>query len=277
MQSLSPEDTFHKNLISENETTENLYMPKRIAKPNNTNTKQIMHNLDDTSNFTKCKILLKDASKLNKTIIDFFKENLQVLNMSKFMFEWIPVYKEEVEFYDEQGIDKFPVMIINNDNHITGISNILDILENIVNKNQNILQNNKQEYKPKRQEPSEELKDYFMDELNAKGNDDDDDDDDNDKSFSKTVQDRLRNMNSARKKGGLHTLDSTSESVDNSNKDVFGKSQKKSNHTNQSSITTNKSTIGSIDPIDIIKQISTKSGEDDMMNKYWENQEETEL
>lgn len=267
MAALSPEDMFHQKLFDEDADAENLYMPKPGKKLQKAQPVQIQ--------FQDCQILLRDESQLNKKVIDFFKNNLRDLNNNKLMFEWIIVYEEEMELYEDQGIEKFPVMIIE-DTHITGVNNIIKALKSILVKETNTCAPNYIN-----REKGEELKDYFMDELNSQGNDNNNEDDDD---FSSNLSQRMATMNTNRQNNGLHTISNMVDSAAEPETDIYGKvvkpKQSVANLLSSINLPKVNNTFKQKQPnsaVNIAKKISNKSADDDLMMRYLENQEETDM
>lgn len=251
--SLSPEEQYHQNIF-DNDKNEDVYEKKQNkSQPIRSNIK-----------YTRCKILMKQNSQLNKKVINYCKENLFVLNKNNIIFEWIAVYEEEIEYYEEQGIEKFPVLIINNDN-ITGVTNIIKSLDSIM---ESLIQTNKKnqkESKPQsKKETDEEMHDFLLRELQSKNADKDDDDQD---SLSTTINQRVSSMNQLRKDNGQHSMKNSKlvgkskqqEDEDEDDEPVFLKSVPKQ------PLTTSE----------LIKATTKGDDEDKMMSQFWQNQEET--
>ena len=203
---------------------------------------------------TVAKVLMKQMSKLNEKIVNYFKKNLLDLNASNFVFEWIAVYEEEMEYYEEQGLEKFPVLIVDNIN-ITGVSNIFRYLNDIIESNRTVRKVKKSE---SIDIEVDEMHDFLLNELKSNDNDKETDEQE---VFSNSIQHRVSAMHSARKAGGMEIKEDDDIFVKNS------PAPKLNNSADQASLKTT----------DIAKRISKGSGEDDMMDKYWANQEETPM
>jgi hypothetical protein len=206
----------------------------------------------------KSKVLLMQSSKLNKKVINYFKSNLFRLNQLGLVFEWIPVDESEVEFYEEQDITKFPALMTKEEN-IFGLNNIIEFLDNLDKPKEaqaQTIPSSKFKNEP------DEMKSYFMSKLDE----DDEDEDDKDKNdFSK----KAAEMSRMRKSNGQHSSTSSNPEVhEKSRKKVtFKEVSKKEKPFNQM-----------INAVDIVKNNKSSNSEDnDMMQKFWENQEETDL
>jgi hypothetical protein len=210
----------------------------------------------------ECQILLKSESKLNDKLLDFFKRNLKKLNGTRTMFEWVVVYEDEVEYYEDQDIDKFPAMVLNG-NITFGLTDIKKALNELVfpNKSKPVT-NNKRSQQPSQKDPpkftdstGDDVRDYFLNDIN-KNEKCDEVDETNE--FGQTLSRRMTAMMEARAKSGMPSK-ATSSSLSNTN------------------TTKNNGEIGSTDVMDIVTKNNTGSGEDDLMERYWQNQELTEI
>jgi hypothetical protein len=72
-------------------------------------------------------LLTSNASKPNKKLLKYFKQNLQPLNKAGLVFNWIVVYEDEMDLYEDQGITSFPVLI--HTETIVGVADIIDYLD----------------------------------------------------------------------------------------------------------------------------------------------------
>ncbi len=157
-------------------------------------------------------LILNNPSKINKKLFNFFANNIDTFNQNGIIFEWIIVYEDEMEQYEEQEITEFPVIITDND-HIVGVDMIIDYLSGLVsdtelktepnypsrhrskNKGKKKLNNNKLS------NDDSDIRNYFLKELDNKEEDDDEDD-----IFANTVTQRVAMMNKARQKNGQPTI-----------------------------------------------------------------------
>jgi glutaredoxin len=214
----------------------------------------------------KYKILLKQNSQLNKKIINYFKQNLSELNSKRVVFEWLAVYEEEEDYYEEQGIDKFPTLIINN-NNISGVSNIITTLNDFINSSKNPIQPSKQKKVTFNTENEDEMHDFLLNELKSNESNKDEDDRDN---ISSTISQRAAEMSKARTNGGKKRVISNSDESD----DIFLKTDIKISPVKN---TNSDSNAKPLTTSELIKQTTKGNDEDKMMSKFWENQEETEM
>lgn len=251
------EDQFEKSLL------ENDLNPYGSATNPNSKTSTNIRKMKN------CEILLiNKPSQLNKKLIKFFNENLNFLNQNGLVFDWIVVFKSEIELYKEQNINKFPVLIVKNQ-HITGIDSIINfLLDNVesnrpqrVNKKNISIQND------------DDLKDFYMNELTGDNNGDNIDETDN---FSNSISQRVAEMNKNREKHGLHPSSTKSnpeihEANNNHNKTSTPRKAVEAPILRQNNIA-DTSVMSSVK-----KSTTTNNADDDMMEKFWENMEETEL
>lgn len=197
--SLSPEDLYDKQIFdTDTGVSNNSYASPPIQRISG-------HKPRAKTSLKKCKILLKDESKLNKKLIDFFKRRLLHLNSIGYVFEWIAVYEDELEFYEEQDITKFPMMLCN-DEQIPGINNIIKVLSGdgeSIQKPVRSVTSRKQSAIAKVNN-ADDLKDYFMGEMNN-----DDQEVDENEGTSTDFSKRMAEMNRSRKNAGLHTTSSS--------------------------------------------------------------------
>lgn len=281
---LSPEDMYDKEMMESSYVSDNLYFPNRpsINTPHKNSNKP-------QKNLEKYQILLKHQSKLNVRIINYFHKNLHMLNAKGIEFEWIPVYEEEIEVYEDQNITKFPVLIIGNDN-IPGVSNILNTLDDIIGINSNVSNNrqinrntstNRNSNKASvKRDAEEETRDYMLYAMDPKNDKDDDNEGD---AFEKDFSRRADDMNKARQNVGQHIV-----SVTNGNPEIHEKTNKtrgQNNNTRENNVREEnnqrapkqKNIPAEMSVADVVKNTSKGDAEDDMMAKFWENMEETEM
>lgn len=254
----TPEELYDQQMLSGDNLPTNIYMQKpppqqmQVSKPK----------------FINCQVLLKQSSKLNKKIIEFFKRNLLNLNKSGYMFEWISVDEEEVDFYAEQDIDKFPSIIID-DNVIAGVSNITSTLQNFIKPNNHQNNQNNQKQVTKKSNTESDLKDYFMNEIDPKGKNADNDDDENE-TMQINMHKRAADMLSKRSSMGLENPNAGTSA----NPEVHDqRSNDKSNidHTNRNEVTNNPN----LNTTNLIKK-NPVSEDDKMEAAFWGNMEESE-
>lgn len=275
---LSPEEQYHQDIYNEENDNTNVYIPKASTSLSPADSTPIPPPLVPASpkkKLTIAQVLMKQTSKLNEKIINYFKDNLSELNANNYVFEWIAVHDEEIDYYEEQGIEKFPNLIIDGIN-ITGVSNILKYLDGIVNTDANTqmpLSKLQPPIKPPlanpiaqtKKETAEEMHDFLLQELKSHDVDKDEDEQD---AFSNNISQRFSEMRNARKAGGMEkSNDDTDVFNKTSTPPTLSKSPKSAAPPNKLSLST----------VDLIKKTSKTGGEDDMMRKFWENQEETPM
>lgn len=206
-------------------------------------------------------ILTNKPNSFNKKLIQYFKDNLSVLNKRQLAFEWIIVYPDEIELYKQQNITRFPCLIAN-ENVISGTNAIINYLSP---------RNVPAAYK--KYDSEHEVKDYLMKELKAGNNDDDMDESD---AFAKDLHRRMTEMNKARSRMGQHTLDSSNSDDDEPMLDRrvrFADQHRDDNLDEPRPILKN-----SAKPSELVKNSpKRKDMEDDLMMKFWQNNEETEI
>lgn len=259
---LSPEEQYHQNIINDDKIEEDYPskakpMPMSIPRP-----------ASQKKPYVKYKILMKQNSQLNKKIINYFKQNLSILNKNLFVFEWIVVYDEELEHYEEQNIDKFPALV--GRSIIMGVSNIIQALDTLVSNTQVPVKRSSPQSK---KETAEEMHDFLLNELKSKDAEKDDDDQDN---ISNTISQRVSSMNKSRADNGLHAMGKPSAVAESdSDDDIFTKtptlSMAKKTPTKASAPTKALTTS------ELIQATTKGDDEDKMMSQFWQNQEETEM
>lgn len=267
--SRSPEDIFNDQFNLDEDIQDNIYMQRAKANAQVNQSQQ----LQQVQEYITYKILLKHDSKLNKKLIDFFKENLYELNTAGCKFEWIPVFDDEIEFYEEQDIYKFPVLILNETNNVIGVTNIIKRLNTVFGEPEPMQHrpaqkatNNQSKSNPSFIQNDEDLKEYLMNEIQPKGRDDDDDESDD---VNKDISQRMASMFNQRKQMHQETPD-MGDKVQNRNKKSVGFAPSSGNSQ------TTRANPASTNTMDIIKN-NSKTLDDDVMEKYWANQEETEV
>ncbi|MGL5935423.1 MAG: hypothetical protein ACRCZI_07345 [Cetobacterium sp.] len=296
--SFSPEEMYNQQLMSESGEGVNgsLYSTNY-----NTVSQTTSRNIQSAhTSQIKCGILLKESSKLNRNLVKYFRNNLKRLNRQGIIFKWTIVYEEEEDLYEEQNITKFPTLIYE-DTHISGISPIVRFLDITSNDgidaaveqhyhserpNRTYQRGSRQRSTPQTRTPPQvdDLKDYFMNELNN-DNDNDNDSDDPGTDMSR----RVAAMNKARKDAGLHVGSSGSANPEIHERAAKKRVQFQEEEPRRSSRASSSKTGGSLtksrsnnnssqyistETMDLITK-SDDPIDDEMMGKFWENQEET--
>jgi hypothetical protein len=142
-------------------------------------------------------LILNKSSKLNKKLFKFFTTDLDYLNKKGFKFEWIIVYEDEMDIYEEQNIVDFPCMISAN-RRTAGVTQII-----------NALRGNAKSGKTKSDDDGG-LNSYFHQEINSKEEDDEMDEAD---MFSQSLTARLSAMQRARNLNGQPTTKLSDQEV----------------------------------------------------------------
>ncbi len=161
-------------------------------------------------------LILNNPSKINKTLLKFFTKNIDIMNQNGMIFDWIVVYEDEMEQYEEQEITEFPVLVFKNE-HIIGADAIINyLLEGIPEENlksSQVSKKNKNYLNSDHRRKSitsinasgvgadSDIRNYFLRELDNHQEDADEDD-----IFANTVTQRVAAMNKARQINGQPTL-----------------------------------------------------------------------
>lgn len=250
-------------------------------------------------------LILNNPSKLNKRLIKFFTTNIDFMNRNGMFFEWVVVYEDEMDHYEEQNITEFPVLI-NGNEQIAGANGIIDRLRGSMSSS-----------KQQGSRPStggnddSELRNYFLKELDNKNDDDMDEDD----MFANTITQRVAAMNKSRSVNGQHTVrmtnpeihERTAKSASKHNNYNFnesrGDSRGASNYDNplQNAMNNARKQTGKSaskparadnleytpaeetsrrdapSAAEIARTTSKGSMDDELMLRYWENQETTDF
>ncbi len=285
---MSPEDMFHQQMFEMSNSNGDYSMPAMTRPPIQPLQSAAMPSkriVSNKVNIATYKVLLKNPSKFNKKLIDYFIKNIHKFNRKYIKFEWIPVFPDEMEYYEEQNITKFPTLIIDENNNIEGTNEIIKKLNVVLNADLS-----KQSSKSTAAKSSAnggagvagvarndgDMKNYFMNAL--KDNTEDEDEVDTFRQdLNKKAADMMRvreSYNKTRKSGG-----DNDNNGGNMNQEVYEQQpQKKSvtfdlgenDHHNQPTVSTNV--------VDILKNSkSSNSQDDEMMMKFFENQEDTEM
>jgi hypothetical protein len=223
-------------------------------------------------------LLTNKVSSNNRKLLEFFENCLDELVQSGQVFKWTIVYPEEREEYREQGIDKFPVLLLD-DEQVIGADNIIDYImpepEEDIAPSKKVGQNENGEY---------DVHKYMTDELQLPKNDDgkfinngvDDEEDENDK-FSRTLFQRARDMDEIRRKSGQH-------SSKQKNPDVQEKFTKPSTNSRipMKKATTRKDNVQPTNAIPTVQDTYAKTkrrgggGEDELMDLFMNKMETTD-
>ncbi len=211
-----------------------------------------------------CKVLLVNKKNtFNEKLIKFFKDHLEQLNSKNIVFDWIAVYEDEIELYSDQNITRFPCLIVN-DNNIFGTNAIINFLMGKI-KQPNIRGKNK----INRPENEDEVRDFLLHEIKETEKDEDMDEDDK---FRNNIAQKMADMNKMRGRMGQHTMSQT-------NPEMHEKmAPKKVRFEDQTPVKKNTEyTSNQPSPAEIIKKTSNGDMDDDLMARFWENNELTEI
>lgn len=201
-------------------------------------------------------IFSNKPSELNMKLIKFFQLNLMTLNKTSLIFDFETVSVNNIELYQKKGIDNFPT-IIHNSNRITGSDKIISYLTQYVNRyNSKIL--NKTD--------DEQINDFWkktignvkIDKKSGKMESTDDDDENGNNDLQKKIQEAFQ----------MRNVKSEQSQHNNINKKTII----------QQPINKDKIDQKSLDekPSDTLKNLKSGNIDDDLMARFFENQEETE-
>ena len=251
------EEIYEQQLLSGDNLPNNIYMQKPTQRQPQRQAQK--------SKFKNYQVLLKQSSKLNKKVIEFFKRNLVDLNRAGYVFEWISVNEDEVDFYAEQDIDKFPSLVTDDDTVIAGVSDITSTLKNFIKPTDNVPQNRRANNTAVKSNPESDIKDYMMNEIND-GNDEDDENETQQTNMHK----RAAEMMSKRSSMGLENPNGETASDPETHK------QRNANNANNDHSDRNEVTqTDNLNATNLIKKTGVKD-DDDMMEAFWGNLEESE-
>lgn len=189
-------------------------------------------------------LITNRTSLLNKKLIKYFHKNLTPLNKKGICFEWISVHNDEMEYYEDQGITKFPTMVVDSKN-ITGVTGIISFLDKVLTRS------------VKKQ--SDSIHEYMVSAINEK---DDDDDEDDYNSFSKNIHTKMAEMQAKRKS----RIEENNEEVSSSAIETFKDPVKEKKLSEDVS-----------NPVDLIKSGKKNNPDDELLEKFWSNMEATDM
>ena len=218
-------------------------------------------------------LLTSTPNTINKQLIQFFKENLSDLNKRGMVFDWVVVIKDELDLYKEQGITKFPVLM-DESQQIIGANAIGKYLDrNIaVSKNE------------KRPENENDVRSYLLNEIsNTK-----DDVEDEDGEFKNSVMQKMTEMNKMRGSMGQHTLSTSNPEMHDQAAVSLKKTQRPNNiehpppkHQTPKQTPSKNVTFATENPkseiMQAVKNTKNNDLDDELMEKFWMNQELTEI
>jgi membrane-associated HD superfamily phosphohydrolase len=208
-------------------------------------------------------ILSNKPSVLNKKLIKFFNLNLASLNKASLVFEFEIAYPDQIEKYISRGITNYPILI-NKTTKVIGVEKIIQYLkQNVDTYNKKIINKTDNDY----------LDEFWKKtmgsvKINESGQIDEEDDEDETPDISKKIQKAFQERNDTTefdqsKKGGSKNPTSSSH-----NNNI------KQGHTNIN----NNSSIVDESPVASLKNMGKSNkdmGDDDLMAKFFENQEES--
>ena len=259
--SLSPEEMYYNQLRdTANAGSCNVY-DSNYNKP-------LAQSLIKPQVLMEYKLLLKNESKLNKELINFFKKNLQNLNKNGLIFDWIIVYNDELEIYADEGISKFPMMITENSDKIIGKTKIIQTLVSAVHNNNNptkTTNKSKKKNPAKSVQSADDMKGYMMNELNRN---DDTEVDDNEVATNDLTR-RASIMNEARRNNRMHVGNASSPEIYDNRK------SKSVTFADDNDIEENTSRVSPNDAelsVSELMRKNMKTDDDRLMANFWENQ-----
>jgi len=259
------EEEYQKDIIP---TNKNEIRSSYMGGINNRSKKNVPQYSDSSLPSNAIKILISNRNtKYNKKLLHFFNSNLESMNNQNIFFNWIIVYDDELQYYKEQNINNFPTLLLN-ERIIEGTDNVINTLKNIFNGSVN--QSNINRRENNNAQGGADLRSYFLNELNGKEEDDGDDEDDNNNAFVKSISKRVANMNDARKISGQH-------SIKNINPEIHEQNAKKTKHIYNNIKEDNNVGDNNLKTSDILRSQNTGSVDDELMLKFWENLEETDM
>lgn len=142
-----------------------------------------------------------DSIKYNKRLIQYFKNNIDELNKNKIKCIFKIAHDDEIEFYEEKGINNFPALVLDDNIKKYGIESIINALVKIGSQNQQkiIMSAKPSSY--------EEWANQFMDPEQISGDDDPESD------REAALQRRLVEMSQRRAKAGLPPIHSKTNNM----------------------------------------------------------------
>lgn len=190
------------------------------------------------------------GSDINKKMIKFLNDNLYSMNKSNMVFKFILITDENKKMYNDKNINVFP-MLINNNTKIVGLEKIADYLK------QSVIKNNK---KTNVKTDDERVDDFWKqtmgsckkDENGVFKFDDDEETDDINKDLTHKIQKAFENRNK----------------IDDDTSKQKGKTpapykpKEKENNMDET-------------PSQTLRNMEEHNVDDDLMAKYFENQEES--
>jgi len=200
-------------------------------------------------------IISNKPSEINKKVIKFLNANLYIMNKSQIQFNFQVATPETKDVFYNRNINNFPTLIYNNE-QIVGIEKIMNYMKNkVVEYNKKIL--NKTDDDRVRDFWKETMGNCEKDENGIfKFNDDDDDnEDDAEKDMQRKIQKAFQERNNSEE-------EDKKESNKESHTMNISKKTKLSNKTEET-------------PYDTIKNMGSGDIDDELMAKFFENQEES--
>ena len=194
-------------------------------------------------------------SIINKKIIKFLTANLFIMNKSKIQFNFQVATSENKDIFYNKNITNFPTLIYNNE-QIVGIEKIMNYLKKkVMEYNKKIL--NKTDDDRVRDFWKETMGDCKKDENGVFKFNDDDDDDDTEKDLQHKIQKAFQQRNNS-DDNPKKTIDEKSTGVHMARKSELSRN----NNIDET-------------PSDTLRGMGSGSIDDDLMAKFFENQEES--
>ena len=172
-------------------------------------------NNTETNNLTKLQIIFDNSSsstKYNKKLVNYFKNNLDLLNRSGIIFIWSIATKEEYKFYQEKGIKHFPVLIIPPNSFYYGVDDIVKEISNFSNRRKKMVNEHSSIKNGMSSVSDEALYEYQRNAIGNAGDDEADPRDGFDNTFRKRQRDMLKRRQNAGMESPLNNISSTDSS-----------------------------------------------------------------
>lgn len=205
-------------------------------------------------------IVSNKPSHLNKKLIKFFEINLLSLNKASITFDFEVAHPKDIEKYTNKGITNYPVLISNNSN-IVGVEKIIEYLKNAVNKH-NVKVTSKSD--------KERLDDFWKQTLGKIEKDDggnikpEKDDSEDNENLQHKIQAAFEQRNaSTAKPGKFKSSQAMTQSMVQQSHVSNNESKKSNDDQNTVNIIAN------------MKKNGTATMDDDLMSRFFENQEES--
>ncbi len=218
-------------------------------------------------------LLLNKKNNVNMDLLRFFKKNLLALNQRGNVFDWITVEQDELTEYSEQGITRFPALVSNN-TKIIGTEQIIRHLTGGASKT------SKTRSAAVQTTGDIDVQQYLRDIVKVE-----DDGYDEEEDFGASIQQKANEMNRKRQKFHQHKVSAAAPELHDRKKTRTKRRPPKRKNTTAVEVAArhdtdddndNDADPGATDPLTIIGELPNGE-DDDMIARYFENQQETEL